>query len=315
MNNKNDLEERRQEILEDLGLEDLDLGEVGESLASGFGKLTAGLKSRANSAVNKAKQFSDQASSKDLMNHIETKKDEDLFAKKHFEQTAPNKLQSNNGAKFCSNCGNKIVVGAKFCSSCGSPVNAPAVAIPPIPGVAMANFENQRSRQEKTVQKCLNCGATVGYFDGTCPECGYHIPKRAIVSSVQEFNEQMMMIESTRNSKTNPFLEALGVRDSTDQKVLSLIRNYPIPNTINDITEFMILAIGNIDVNLSKYTKYKQLNSEHSSAAESISDAWVSKMEQAYKKAKIVFPDEPEFEYVKKLYLEKMRELNLPVKL
>lgn len=65
-----------------------------------------------------------------------------------------------------------------------------------------------------------------------------------------------------------------------------LIRNYPIPNTKEDIFEFMILASSNISGDNSF----------------SLSEAWKSKFEQGYQKAKLLFCDEPEFEKIQTLY-------------
>lgn len=126
-----------------------------------------------------------------------------------------------------------------------------------------------------------------------------------------------MTIENNRKNKT------LGVfslsADSVDMKKLTLIRNFPIPNTIDDIIEFMLLAMANIDVKLSKKTamnKYYDSFSSVESAytiGRTISNAWVSKMEQCYKKAEITFPNEPAFQKIKRMYLEKMKELKIRV--
>lgn len=40
--------------------------------------------------------------------------------------------------------------------------------------------------------------------------------------------------------------------DPVDKQKLALIQNFPIPNTVDDILEFMLLAVSNIDVSLSK---------------------------------------------------------------
>ena len=44
-----------------------------------------------------------------------------------------------------------------------------------------------------------------------------------------------------------------------------------------------------------------------------ISNAWVQKMEQCYKKAEIAFPKDPAFEGIQKMYFEKMKELKIKV--
>ena len=111
----------------------------------------------------------------------------------------------------------------------------------------------------------------------------------------------------------------LGLINPVDNQKLSLIRSFPIPNTIDDIQEFMLLAIANIDVALSKNT----WNNRHQSKAKrgesglsmpkTISDAWVEKMKQAYQKAIISFANDPAFAYVQRLFLDKMTELKIRI--
>ena len=108
--------------------------------------------------------------------------------------------------------------------------------------------------------------------------------------------------------------------DPVDSQKLTLIQSFPIPNTIDDILEFMYLAVTNIDVALSKNTlsnrQQRKLGNSINptiSVPRSISDAWVSKMQQAYQKAKMSFPDNPAFESIKQMYESKMRELKLPI--
>ena len=110
----------------------------------------------------------------------------------------------------------------------------------------------------------------------------------------------------------------LGVSaDPVDKQKLALIQSFPIPNTIDDIQEFMFLAIANIDVKLSKRNAKNRWNGYAKTAetsltiAKTISDAWVSKMQQAYQKAAVAFPKEPAFDSIKQIYIEKMKELKI----
>ena len=108
-----------------------------------------------------------------------------------------------------------------------------------------------------------------------------------------------------------------GTADPADKQKLTLIRNFPIPNSIDDILEFMMLAIANIDVKLSKNTWANSGQSLEVLAIEMpkvISNAWVQKMEQCYKKAEIAFPNDPAFNGIQKMYFDKMKELKIKVK-
>ena len=107
--------------------------------------------------------------------------------------------------------------------------------------------------------------------------------------------------------------------DKADLKKLELIKNYPIPNTVDDVFEFITLAIANIDVSLSKKTLINRqyTNTSFLSGANighAISNAWVAKMEQLYHKAEISFPNDPVFEKIQKMYYDKMKELKLKIK-
>ncbi len=224
--------------------------------------------------------------------------------------------------KFCSNCGTKLEEGAKFCHGCGSSVeSAPPTAqtaqtVPPIPTIE----QGKQRKQEYVgrILKCSNCGAVITETTVTCPECGIRITGKSALSSVQAFKDQLMAIENTRKNRAFEMLN-LSVQPADKQK-LSLIRNFPIPNTIDDIQEFMLLAMANIDVQLSKHTmmyKYQSafaLTESPMTISKTISDAWVAKMQQAYQKAELLFASEAIFTSIQKMYFEKLKELKIKVK-
>ena len=219
---------------------------------------------------------------------------------------------------FCSNCGTKLNEGAKFCHGCGSAVETvtpqPIQPPPPIP-----REEKKSERQQEyvgKVLKCPHCGGVINETTAICPECGLQITGRAAVSSVQAFKEQLMAIESHRRKSFGGMLGIYNTADPADKQKLTLIRNFPIPNSVDDILEFMLLAIANIDVKLSKKTWANSGGNLEVLAIEMprvISNAWVSKMEQCYKKAEIAFPNDPAFSGIRKMYLEKMKELKIKV--
>ena len=261
-------------------------------------------------------------------------------------------------AAFCSNCGTKLNDGAKFCHGCGSAVGVPntplpivqstvatapvvdvpkavssaatiSVEVPPVetPSVEPPPVEQQKRtfgerRQEYigTVYKCPHCGAVITQTTVVCPDCGNKITGRAAVSSVQDFKEQLMEIEKSRiGGLGGAILSASIMVDPADKKKLALIQNFPIPNSIDDILEFMMLAFANIDVGLSKNTALNKWNKvassmeSSSSIKRSISNAWVSKMQQAYQKAELLFPNDPAFSGIQRVYSEKMKELKIKV--
>jgi len=206
---------------------------------------------------------------------------------------------------FCMNCGKQLPDGARFCAGCGTAI-----------GEVNAGQERQQEYVGK-VLKCSNCGAIITETTAVCPDCGLPITKRDAVSSVQRFNTQLMELEKTKKQKNGSMMFAnLRKVDPADNQKLMLIRNFPIPNSIDDISEFIMLAIANIDVSLSKKTFSNALYSTNNANGETaatiertISNAWVSKMEQCYHKAEMAFPNHPTFSVIQHAYQEKMREL------
>jgi hypothetical protein len=185
--------------------------------------------------------------------------------------------------------------------------------------IPIATSNNSKRQQEYAgiILKCPNCGASITQTTAICADCGHRITGQAGVNSVHIFSEQLMVIERTR--KKPGFGTVFGATiDPADQKKLSLIRSFPIPNSVDDIYEFMFLAIANIDVALSKSTimnRYQNSAKFESNLTmpRTISDAWVSKMQQAYQKAQMSFPNDPAFLNIKQFYLDKMNELKIKV--
>ena len=155
---------------------------------------------------------------------------------------------------FCTNCGAKIADGAKFCPNCGGAVN------------------NRTGNKRETVydgniHKCPNCGETLSAFVSVCPACGYEIRGKLAADSVQTFYRD------------------LNGAQTTEQKD-RMIRNFPVPNTKEDIIEFMILASSNI------------LGEDE----RDIYEAWLAKFEQTYQKALILFSGDPDFSRIQQIY-------------
>ena len=237
------------------------------------------------------------------------------------QQTTSNNDTAQGSCSFCSNCGTKLNSGAKFCSGCGASVGGNVMQTPPpVPPTNDVSATSPNRRQQEyvgTVFKCSNCGCAITQTTAICPECGMRITGQSAVGSVQAFKEQLMSIESGRKKGFGGFFGAYAPADAIDVQKLTLIRNFPIPNSIDDILEFMMLAVANIDVSLSKNTwANRTSNGGMETAAtigKTISNAWVSKMQQAYQKAEITFPNDPAFKQIQKIYFDKMKELKIKV--
>ena len=236
---------------------------------------------------------------------------------------------------FCINCGNQLSPGTKFCPSCGHKVGnvnetttmQEAVVsktentyIPPVqersvepPKEEVKQNSNSQRQQEYVgkVFKCPHCGEVVNQSDTVCGACGYHLSGKQAMWSAMDFQQQLLKIEMMRQDKKIGFWDQREALDATDKQMIALIKSYPIPNTIEDIVEFFHLAIGNIDVAKSKKSVFNTDGWDGGSRERAISNAWVGKLQQIYKKAELYFPNELEFAHIKEAYQEMMKELKL----
>lgn len=219
---------------------------------------------------------------------------------------------------FCTNCGHKIDEKANYCAYCGQKI------------IHENPTSSVREEYAGKLLKCPNCGQELTEFETSCPSCGYELREKRAVRSVQELSDKIAEIHNRRNEDTdspykrfkftgNPFkayseLMAMSLEASERilgktpevQEEIDLIKNYPIPNTISEIIEFMILAEANIDVSLSKKT-FRHTPTGY----ESLSNAWLAKMKQAYHKAELIMSGDPKFTKITELYVNKMNELNM----
>lgn len=215
---------------------------------------------------------------------------------------------------FCRYCGIQLAEDTKFCSNCGKSIQE----------VTIFNSENTKNSQPKQenfihedyterktvydgkIHKCPNCGEVLKSFVTTCPACGYEIRDANTPMSLHEFTTKLQEIEDSRPPKK------IGLKDiyvditminETDKRSISLIRNFTIPNTKEDLIEFLILASSNI--NIKSYQDYDRITESQ----KAVSDAWMAKFEQAYEKARISFGNTPEFKEVQNIYDKKLNEL------
>ena len=156
------------------------------------------------------------------------------------------------------------------------------------------------------VFKCPKCGETLKSFESVCPICGYELRGAKASSIVREFSEQLDAIraekvyyseiasKSFRRNQNEIFLAHM----KHTERVAAFIQSFPIPNTKEDIIEFMILAASNINSSWAKNSLERAQN-----------DAWISKFEQAYQKARLTLGDKSDFCEIQKIYDSNKKEI------
>lgn len=198
---------------------------------------------------------------------------------------------------FCINCGQTLAEGAHFCSNCG-------VAV----GETAARASQRKTVYDGELYKCPNCAERLDSFMTVCPTCGYELRGAKGSSVVKEFAEKLEQIESVRTDTNKVYSvigDMFGKFNKTDKQKINLIRSFSIPNTKEDIVEFVILAASNIDLRLYGFS-----GGDPNSSQRAISDAWLAKFEQAYDKARFSFSNSPDFLNIKEIHDQKMKQLN-----
>lgn len=217
--------------------------------------------------------------------------------------------------RFCSYCGSELDTGARFCKICGEVVEQPVTSSesntgarlehesdPCKPNSKSASYSqrdttaNEPNTERRTyyageILKCPNCGEVIESFVATCPACGYELRNVKVSKSISEFAKQLKQIESQRTDRKNNHIS------KTDEQVISLITSFPVPNTKEDLFEFVTLASSNIDVSILS-SEISNINPQ-----KAICKAWKSKLDQVYNKSILVFDgNDAKFIKIKNLY-------------
>lgn len=101
----------------------------------------------------------------------------------------------------------------------------------------------EKERREAFGRKCPNCGAQIPPLTLKC-ECGYEISNTKNITSIQVLFEK---IEKIQNEPINKGLfDNVSKQESMKfQRIRETIKMFPVPNTKEDIIEFLALSVPN----------------------------------------------------------------------
>lgn len=189
---------------------------------------------------------------------------------------------------YCPNCGTKLVDGDIFCGNWGKRIEAAAAPCEPI--FSQAPTEERESPTKETkpksgITRCPACGEIVDKNAVICPSCGFGI-RDVADGSIALLSQKLDLIESKRPQKRKK--DENDTISATDERKISLIRSWPIPNSKDDLIEFAAMASGNCIAS-------PKLGNDRIAAEDALADAWRSKFDQAYAKAEHLFGDSDEF--------------------
>lgn len=153
-----------------------------------------------------------------------------------------------------------------FCSNCGNPLDDNDKYCPQCGAPVVYQKNTQRkSYFDGELHKCPQCGETLNSFVTQCPSCGYEIRGSKGISVVKELANRINQVKTLEEKN-------------------ELISNFYIPNTKEDIIDFFILATSNID------------------SGSPCLEAWYSKLDQTYQKAKLLLVNSAEFKDMEEMY-------------
>lgn len=172
---------------------------------------------------------------------------------------------------FCSKCGYEVRDDEPFCEICGTRIRANTEGGHRRSGTKSSRTSGAEKKKEGVIHTCPSCGGEIGSFSAKCPHCGLELRD---VRSSDSISELFAKLEDARS----------------DNEKIHLIRTFPIPNSKEDIYEFMFMAVSN-------YNEHNYVSDENG-----IDAAWYAKIEQCYQKASVTFGGSGEFEKIEELY-------------
>lgn len=143
------------------------------------------------------------------------------------------------------------------------------------------------------VKKCPACGSMVQSFQIKCIDCGHEFSNIGANVSIGKLFEMLNACESERKDEggltgmlTGAFSKMQAGGDRITEKKKSIISGFPIPNTKDDILEFLSTAKPNAKKKGNMFTaaEYKSHND--------LAPVWFSKCEQIIMKAKFSMKDD-----------------------
>lgn len=196
---------------------------------------------------------------------------------------------------FCSQCGNRLEDNDNFCVRCGKAVRK------------NTDIYNRQIHYEGVIHKCPNCGEVISKLDFKCPLCGFEFAGKKASESVAEFAAKIQQLTSQKKDlKAGARLaDVFGFRgvDNIEEQILSYIRNYSVPNTKEDVFEFMVLAASNYKSTKITITDTNG-NAGETSRIKARNMAWLAKIEQVYQKARLLYENDEDFVRIREIYEE-----------
>ena len=156
---------------------------------------------------------------------------------------------------------------------------------PPIP---------QQSNKQGDIKKCPACGASVPSFTTKCSDCGHEFRNVQAAASISKLNEQLQTVaETVRKEReemkvtwSNAHLKhPANVAKAISTMQASIISSFPIPNTKEDILEFLSQSVSKANVKIGSGFMQYMYPLDHAPLKE-LKNAWKAKSTEVIMKAR-----------------------------
>jgi uncharacterized tellurite resistance protein B-like protein/RNA polymerase subunit RPABC4/transcription elongation factor Spt4 len=144
------------------------------------------------------------------------------------------------------------------------------------------------------IKKCPACGSIVTSFSAKCSDCGHEFSNIGANASIGKLFEMLNACENDRKEQSTSVFGAMGslmaqglAGDKVTEKKKSIISGFPIPNTKDDILEFLSTAIPNAKQKGTFWNQKPEYKSHND-----LAPTWLSKCEQIVIKAKFSLKDD-----------------------
>ncbi len=149
--------------------------------------------------------------------------------------------------------------------------------------------ESSKSLKEGDLKKCPSCGAPVKSFISKCIDCGHEFRGIEATSSINKLHLELQKGELEERSKPRSWSEKLdgelAVSKSVANRHKAIISSFPVPNTKEDLLEFLSIATTEASKKLGFF-----ISSVHPDAI--LKNAWKAKCAQLIIKSRLTFNDD-----------------------
>lgn len=154
----------------------------------------------------------------------------------------------------------------------------------------MKNQANKPTKEKHgNIKTCPACGAEIFSFTSKCLDCGHEFRNIESVSSIKELNTLLLNAEKEERNKPRSWIEKidgeLAVAKAVANRQKSIISSFPVPNTKEDLLEFLSIASSESRKKLGFF-----IASIHPDAV--LKNAWKAKCEQLIFKARLSMKDD-----------------------